>query len=443
MLSNYEPGTVDDILRAMQIHNYPKIAHLRNFPEIQSQNMPTQQPQHFKDLASGCSRFTPKEQSNPCPKLDRFADEWPNFEEEQTIFYNKKSVENNLPKPQRKPAGQMAYGITNMHSLLQDTSIASSQKKLTKDTEIVLMKHKKNCKNENTSFKQIREIYPHIPISLLWDLFEKCQADANWTMDILLNESETKDFQTLNTQKEIDEDDFMCICDYDKSLSADFSQAVDIIPVEWLNEKSSRNQNQRRQKYNIHNENDVVKHIEQQFVISDHHYSEHTKKIRDNRRNITTSTSVISVDNTDSYQGASKPLDDVNNNEDDDEMIEIDLGVELICQLDQKFGSKTFQSETLKDIKTTVFMPRSLCEQLYATWIESLYHQIEEQKQQSIKEDEEFAKELQVKQPQTQNLFEVSQTRFVHLKITIIPITVLLFSPSAFKSNNIILLCKM
>lgn len=238
-------------------------------------------------------------------------------------------------------------------------------------------------------------------------------------MDILLNESETKDLQTLNSQEEIDRDNFICDCD--KPLSADFSQAVEAIPVEWL--KDSRSQqptqqnvarNQRRQKQSqVPNENDVLKHIEQQFVISDNHYSDHARRIRDSRRGVpststlTTSAATTSNQTTAKASASSISPDDDNINEDDD-MIEIDLGIELVCQLDHKFGSNTFKSDSLKDIKTKVFMPKSLGQQLYATWIESLYHQIEEQKQQSIKDDEEFAKELQVKQPQTQNLFEVA-----------------------------------
>lgn len=237
-------------------------------------------------------------------------------------------------------------------------------------------------------------------------------------MDILLNESETKDIQTLNSREEIERDNFSCDCD--KSLSADFSHAVDAIPVEWLRDNRAQTQqparNQRRQRQNVFNENDMLKHIEQQFVISDTHYSDHARKIRDSRRGasapistaITTTTTATTCNPSTAKASCSiSPDDNIN---EDDEMIEIDLGIELVCQLDQKFGSNTFQSDTLKDIKTKVFMPKSLGQQLYATWIESLYHQIEEQKQQSIKDDEEFAKELQVKQPQVQNLFEVVQT---------------------------------
>lgn len=439
MLSSYEPGTVDDILRAMQIPNYTMAAHLRCFPDIQPQQGTSEQASS-RNNDSGASRFTPKEQrtrkyemnhqnidhrsgavnDRVFNQLERFSEEWPAFEKEQTSFWktdadSKSKPDKNLPKPQRQPSN--STNITDMFSLLQDKSSAKANEgENTADSASALNKHKKECPNENKSFQEIRRIYPQIPISLLWDLFEKCNGDGNWTMDILLNESETKDLQTLNSQEEIDRDNFMCDCEK-PTLSSGLLQAVDV-PAEWLKDTRSPSQpprNQRRQKASASNENDVVKHIEQQFVISDNHYSNHSRKIRDFRRGATASTSstatstALSNNNAAAAAAAASSSNDDNLNE-DDEMIEIDLGTELVCQLDQKFGSNTFRSENLVDVKTRVFMPKSLGQQLYATWIESLYHQIEEQKQQSIKDDEEFARELQVKQPQTQHLFEAPQT---------------------------------
>lgn len=441
MLNNYEPGSVDDILRAMQIHNYSTMKpQMRRFPEIQ-------QPKHHNEPSSsranesGYSRLNPRDQRprrydnnrehiEPKPttsnesnvtKLANISEKWPAFEDEQTSFWNTESNANpkqdkHLPKPQRNPTS--STNIANMYSLLQDKP---KPKPTDADTETnaspsSLKRHKKDCASENKSFQEIRRIYPQIPVALLWDLFEKCNGDGNWTMDILLNESETKDMQTLHSQEAIDRDNFTCDCEK-PSLSLGLSQAVDAIPAEWL--KDSRSQplparNQRRQKQSVTSENDVVKHIEQQFVISDTHYSDHSRKIRDMRRSgatasgATATTSSSSLSNTAAKaSGSISPDDNIN---EDDEMIEIDLGIELVCQLDQKFGSNTFNTENLKDIKTKVFMPKSLGQQLYATWIESLYHQIEEQKQQSIKDDEEFAKVLQVKQPQMQTLFEVTQS---------------------------------
>lgn len=421
MLSNYEPGKVDDILRSMQIHNYSNIKpKMRNFPEIQ--NKPVQDDalpifSHFNEGSN--TRFAPKDQrprkydqyranfeiqqpNNPndanTTKLNAFTEQWPAFEEEQSSFWNNENIakaDKSLPKPQRTSTTAATTGAnisSNMFSILQDKSSAL---KANDDEEGAgastnLKKHKKDCPNENSSFQEIRQIYPQISLAPLWDLFEKCNGDGNWTMDILLNESETKEMLILNSQEARDRDNFTCDCEKPSSISV-VAPPVDSIPADWLADSRTstalpQRSNQRRQKPNAASENDVVKHIEQQFVLSDSHYSMHARKIRDLRRGAgssSTSTAAASSSNLASVRasGTVSPEDSVN---EDDEMIEIDLGIELVCQLDQNFGSNTFKSDQLKDIKTKVFMPKSLGQQLYATWIESLYHQIEEQKQQSV-----------------------------------------------------------
>lgn len=427
MLSSYEPGKVDDILRAMQIHNYSNIEpKMRIFPEIQSNAHGPNEAlpifSHFNESSN--TRFAPKDQRprkyennygnvgiqqsyDPneanATKLNAFTEQWPAFEEEQSSFWNNESIakvksDKNIPKPQRNPstvASTSANISSNMFNLLQDKSKAKPNdgEKVT-GAAVNLKKHKKDCPDENPSFQLIRQIYPQISLAALWDLFEKCNGDGNWTMDILLNESETKDMQILNTQEAIDRDNFTCDCG-EKPPPPSMSNVappVDSIPADWLADSRTAmaalpQRNQRRQKQNVTCENDVVKHIEQQFVLSDNHYSTHSRKIRDLRRGATSSSSSTAATTSSNVasakaSGTISPSDD--NVNEDDEMIEIDLGIELVCQLDQNFGSNTFNSEQLKDVKTKVFMPKSLGQQLYATWIESLYHQIEEQKQQSV-----------------------------------------------------------
>lgn len=425
MLSSYEPGKVDDILRAMQIHNYSNIEpKIRSFPEIQSkpvQNEALPIFSHFNESSN--TRFAPKDQrprkydnfranfdipqlndSNDASntKLNTFTEQWPAFEEEQSSFWNNETIaksksDKNLPKPQRNPATttstSSAHISSNMFSLLQDKSkFKANDGEKVAGASVNLKKHKKDCPNENSSFQEIRQIYPQISLAPLWDLFEKCNGDGNWTMDILLNESETKEMLILNSQEAIDLDNFTCDCEKPSSMSV-VAPPVDSIPADWLADSRTstalpQRTNPRRQKPNATSENDVVKHIEQQFVLSDSHYSMHARKIRDLRRGAgssSTSTAATTSSNIASAKasGTVSPDDNDNANE-DDEIIEIDLGIELVCQLDKNFGSNTFKTEQLKDIKTKVFMPKSLGEQLYATWIESLYHQIEEQKQQSV-----------------------------------------------------------
>lgn len=377
-----------DVLRSMQVFNYKMEPRIRCFPEIVStpskpneNELPSTSSQ-INDNATD-SRQTSKSQRSRTHGNDRkekgkndpdFGQtfnavmakignnhkHWPVFEEERGSFWNSDSIakpkpDQNLPERQRQPSENS--DIPNLYNLLQDSNKKDETKK--RDEIIELKKHKKNCEHENKSFQEIRQIYPTIPVALLWDLFEKCNGDGNWTMDILLNESETKELQKLNTQDEIDRDDFKCYCDNPVESKPDLKQVTGAIPNEWL--KDSRKQalpqrNPRRAK-NAANESEIRKQIEEQFVISDEKYSEHTRKIRDLRRGV--SSTVTSNDASD----RGDLLSDETVNE-DDEMIQMNLGIELVCQLDQVFGSNTFQSDTLKDVKTTVFMPRMIGQQV-------------------------------------------------------------------------------
>lgn len=444
MLNGYEPGTVQDVLHIMQIFNYDNpTPQLRCLPEIVEKMKPTQNMTDVRAIEGNYSRFTPREQPRSYDmnynmnqrernkmnnvvseedalklafqKLESLEEEWPAFEEEQNSFWNaesnsKSNIDKNLPKPQRKAPG--STNVTDIYNLLHESK--AEEQKTDSKTMNILKKHKKFCENENKSFQEIRQICPTIPIALLWDLFEKCNGDGDWTMDILFNENESKEIQTLNSQEEIDKDNFVCDCD-NPLHGLDLNQATNVFQTAPLQQQSLPSRSTRK-KQSVLNEDEVSKQIKDLFVISDNRYSDHTRKIRDIRRGATSTTTSklnneTNQDLCDQDQACAMPSNEENHEENEnDEIIEMDLGIELVCQLDEKFGSNTFQQSSLKDIKTTVFMPKSLGQQLYAIWIESLYHQIEEQRQQSIKEDEEFARELQSKQT-NQQLFEYPQTK--------------------------------
>jgi predicted kinase len=70
-------------------------------------------------------------------------------------------------------------------------------------TELDLKPHRKNCPNENQGFAQLRELYPNINDSCLWDFFEKCKGDHEWCANMLCDENltdqmETGDYLTCN-----------------------------------------------------------------------------------------------------------------------------------------------------------------------------------------------------------------------------------------------------
>lgn len=157
---------------------------------------------------------------------------------------------------------------------------------------------------------------------------------------------------------------------------------------------------------------ELRKQIEENFVLADQHYSAHSRKIRDIRRGVHTVTvdgpgymadesGACPTDGTGGQSGATAigPPDDEQMVA-DDEFIEIDLGTALVRQLDNAFGIDAFKrkADSYSDVRTNVFMPKELAQQLYALWMESLFNQVEEQRQQSIRDDEDFARQLHAKQ---------------------------------------------
>lgn len=446
MLDNYEPGMVSDVLRAMNL-NGPLMPQLRNFPEIRTEIVATSSAEEPCTSASDDSTQSslrnirnspPKEQRLPKLKdalanvasaveytdtklTDWNAIEWTTYEDEQQKFWSSDVVTkpanllDAVPKPQRTEMSK-----NNIFDLLREASQASQETKdsATSPNETTLTKHEKDCLSENKSFQQIRNIYPYVPVSLLWDLFEKCNGDGDWAMDILLNENFANGIRKLESEEEIARDNFSCNCRLPQSSEL-LQEAADAIPPQLMQGMSTDNKPivastanrlPRRIERIIHDtESNVRKQIEEHFIIGDEHYSERMRKVRDFRRGITAATvdeAFIDTTLPTTSAGAEvavnnmSPIDDLNcaNGDGNDEMIEIDLGIKLVCQLDSAFGTNAILGDYLKNMKTNVFMPRSLGQQLYAIWVESLYHQIEEQRKDTLKEDEQFAKELQEKQ---------------------------------------------
>lgn len=379
---------------------------------------------------------------NTAQPLEEINDEWTAFEKERSEFWKSNATAPaktiSLPHNQLEPNIEPEeISNPNMFSILkaeyaktmaEDNPTRNDPQEETK----VLEKHCRNCKNENKSFAQIRQIYPSVPIATLWDLFLHCGGDGDWTMDILLKEEAKIQYNNIKNNVAVN-NNFECGCDKLRSeyISKDQS-AQSAYNHDTVNNNlhfsfasvplTGQPTNSRSRRERISNQNEETKRqIEENFVIADEHYSEHTRKIRNIRRGVAPpvidgmpadiiATEMDQLDDApDAYILTSPPsaqeaVEAAESNEDamsdteSDEMLEINLGIGLITQLDKVFGINAFNKDSLTNIKTAVFMPKSLAQQLYAIWMESLYNQIEEQRQISIKEDEEFARQLQIQQ---------------------------------------------
>lgn len=427
MLINYEPTTVKSVMESFGMNYTMSMPQYRQFPPIKItaserfQSNETVQPMASKPQRM--SKNLPKrnnfEMSSQIPDVVQYesveeafqyvdkASDWTAFDKEQTDFWSKATMPTPLPQllqlqpKQQRQLQSKQQQITNaksstvtdvqsnLFSILKQNHENVETKSSTDEEPkevLKLYKHRKNCRNENNSFAQIRQIYPSVALEILWDLFEKCEGDGDWTMDILLKE-ETRigDYDNLDRVK----NDFECDCDY-------VPMPASIEEISTIN-ASSTYQRPRRDRTTINSEEHLVakRLIEESFQIGDEHYSDHTRKIRNIRHGVPSPAIVTEPTLIDEEGACAIDVDETDPNE---ELLEINLGMDLVCQLDSVFGVEAYQKDSLADMKTNVFMPKSLAQQLYALWMESMYNQIEEQRKQSIKEDAEFARQLQSQQ---------------------------------------------
>lgn len=446
MLNGYEPATVSSVMESFGLNYTMTMPQYRQFPPIS----PTSNTMQLNNNIS-----TPKSQRTSIrnlPKKNNFeapsqvpdlvqyetveeafrnvdkATEWTAFDQERVEFWNNNATqashvpsakEQRTPKSAFTPSRSATVTKNELHSnlfaILKENNENVMENKAPaeeepKDMKKVLQKHRKNCRNENDSFAQIRQIFPSVSLDILWDLFEKCEGDGDWTMDILLKD-ETRIDEYDNTDGNMDgrDNDFVCDCDGGSSKTVDADQinvpsrnaGGESSPMTWQRvSRQQYNTNQKSNRVAINTEEQLAakRMIEESFQIGDEHYSNHTRKIRNFRRGVVTSPeSPESATNTE--EGACAiDVAETDSNEKDDELLEVNLGMDLVCQLDSVFGVEAYQRDALENLKTNVFMPKSLAQQLYALWIESMYNQLEEQRQKSIREDAEFARQLQSQQ---------------------------------------------
>lgn len=401
MLTNFEKVSVEGLIRGMNMRPVDQ-PQLRTFPQIKTEVNHTVTSNSISQFGENSSENTVIESNQ------NTVNNWVSFEAEQKNFWNTKptNIPNTLTQSVQKVENinNQNTGTNNIFELLREAKAEADNSDENATKTVSLERHEKNCLNENNTFQEIRLIYPNVPISLLWDLFEKCNGDGDWTMDILLNEDYIDGIRKLSTDEDIERDNFICSC-RSSTVSTELLDAAKAIPIELLEDydkpstsnyqKLPRKVTKTIQKSESEN---VRKLIEEQFVISDEHYSNHTRKIRDFRRNQSAPNTEIKIDGYDVVTDENLDVDALDCNQETEDMVEVDLGINLICQLDSVFGTNAIQADNLRDMNTTVFLPRSIGQQLYATWLESLFNQIEEQRIKMIKDDEALAKELQQKE---------------------------------------------
>lgn len=284
--------------------------------------------------------------------------------------------------------------------------------------------HRKGCRNESESFADVRLAFPTLSIHYLFDLFEKCRGDANWMMNILLNEDADAD----NIPGGDADEDFHCACDAADSegrpataagwgvgeedgASASSSGGPDRGAT---SKRAVRQGKKKAAAFNLEAEQ-MKRQLEASVCIGDQFYTENMNRVREWRNTKKRSSPAKPLARTGPGRGHSpsedteRPLgtegeqDDEQDDDDDDDgddyaeegedVFEFRLGSGLINQLEGLFNANSDGLDFHK-FRPNVFMKRSLAKQIYHLWVESMMYQLEEQKLDALKDDEEIARQI-------------------------------------------------
>lgn len=210
MLDNWEQVSLVNILRELNLdykrplqRNHPPIVHSKpefntDLPNIESIERPQNnnwqnnwQPKQIENRPHNFQNF----QSN----IDQNARQMqiqeqlkPLMEILQPTHVSPSVV---ITPPAEKPQFDSIWEST----FVEDVTSKKKAKKAKSSTQpksakkisqlLTMEMHKVGCINENQNFANIRELYPNIQAAYLFDLFEKCKGDADWTVNVLLEDS--------------------------------------------------------------------------------------------------------------------------------------------------------------------------------------------------------------------------------------------------------------
>ncbi|XP_039964438.1 NEDD4-binding protein 2 [Bactrocera tryoni] len=272
-------------------------------------------------------------------------------------------------------------------------------------------RHSIGCENENKEFASLRQIYPNKELASLWDLFVKCGGDIDWTVDLLLREDELMAPSGSHNTEQVPDivDDFKCNCALiQENTTGSISPILTPAPGPGTKPQRQRTRATRMNQRLNPEFQEISEVLANRFVLDGEQFSPHVRKLREMREKLRNPSqkSYANIEVQTDPLIEEETADDDEFNSETNEIIEVNLGEDLVKQLRQIFQAEmTSLLEKLPDNPVlNVFMPRSLAKELYMLWIESAYNQLEEQRQQIMSEDAHFARLL--KNPKYENCKE-------------------------------------
>ncbi|XP_017072335.2 uncharacterized protein LOC108108713 [Drosophila eugracilis] len=402
MLDRFERTTVSDLIQLMKETKYSvDLPQLRQHPRLPSVPVITA----FEENKS-------LEAAIPAPQNDSLkrnanSQSWVPYEQGAPSYWSQiadsaypasaSAVPDSLPAPS---APASAKSEVSLIELLRDNAKIEDAPSTAESIETkTFQRHCLDCRNEPKGFALLRQMYPNKEITGLWDLFVKCQADVDWAVDILLKEDELNDatysdqFRLKETTSTEEAVEFQCDCD--RTMGSQESQAPTVLsssPTPTVTKTAPKPQRQPRNKrISTSTNKELQLQIQNCFVLGDEQYSEHTRKIRDIRNAILDQPIVPKLAESIEVSELDEPEEE---DPEDNTLLEMDLGGTLIEQLRAQFetDNEMFPPELELLPATKIFVPRQLAKQLYMLWMEAVYNQLEEQRQQTLRDDEQFAR---------------------------------------------------
>lgn len=273
-------------------------------------------------------------------------------------------------------------------------------------------RHSIGCQNENKEFASLRQIYPNKELASLWDLFVKCGGDIDWTVDLLLREDELMAPSGNYNMEQVPDivDNFKCNCTLiHENTTGSMSPTPTPAPVVPGTKPQRPRTRATRINQRLNPElQEISEVLANRFVLDGEQFSPHVRKLREMREKLRNPAQkyYANIEVQTEPQIAEDTADDDELNSETNEIIEVNLGENLVKQLRQIFQVEmTPLLEKIPDnLVLNVFMPRSLAKELYMLWIESAYNQLEEKRQHIMNEDAHFARLL--KNPKYENCKE-------------------------------------
>ncbi|XP_058826150.1 uncharacterized protein LOC131686049 [Topomyia yanbarensis] len=344
---------------------------------------------------------------------------WKPYDEESVSFWLKpdsgEQITNSVPSPPKTPRAKPSEqnSISDRTSFLLAnvtipvewrtpenstgvTPVRQSNKKKSDESRIALVKHRRGCQNENASFSEICNLYPQIPAHYLWDLFEKCNGDGDWTANLLLEEQKIYDFEQgkEGLETETDGGQFDCNCNETQALQVPSTGGYET-DRSTVSSGSPRNTIKKKEKPLSGDLQQAKKQLEAFVVLGKEHYSDHIQQIR-------AAKGIISKEEANRnfaepeitcIEEATEPVPEV---------LEVTLGVDLVKQLHEIFKDKhALKSVSIDELtaeQTKVFVTNEMAEQLYLSFMDSAYSLSEEKKLSTLKKDVHMAQQFEARQ---------------------------------------------